>query len=80
MGMATSKQRICDGTIDDKSTGTMAASTNHCYDVMLRINGVPAVQTELKILGMSPRRAIMQIADCKFGPLAKSADRSPDCR
>jgi len=32
--------------------------SHHRYDVMLLINGVPAVQIELKSLGISPRRAI----------------------
>jgi len=35
------------------------------YDVMLLINGVPAVQIELKTLGISPRRAMQQIVDYK---------------
>jgi type I restriction enzyme R subunit len=35
------------------------------YDVMLLINGIPAVQIELKTLGISPRRAMQQIVDYK---------------
>lgn len=38
------------------------------YDVMLLINGVPVVQIELKTLGISPRRAMEQIADYKKDP------------
>jgi type I site-specific restriction-modification system R (restriction) subunit len=33
----------------------------HRYDVLLLINGVPAVQIELKSLGISPRRAMQQV-------------------
>ena len=32
-------------------------NSHHRYDVILLINGVPAVQIELKTLGISPRRA-----------------------
>jgi type I restriction enzyme R subunit len=38
------------------------------YDVMLLINGIPAVQVELKTLGISPRRAMQQIVDYKKDP------------
>ena len=38
------------------------------YDVMLLINGIPVVQIELKNLGISPRRAMQQIADYKKDP------------
>jgi len=38
------------------------------YDVILLINGVPAVQIELKSLGISPRRAMEQIVDYKNDP------------
>lgn len=38
------------------------------YDVMLLINGIPAVQIELKALGISPRRAMQQIVDYKKDP------------
>ena len=38
---------------------------HHRYDVILLINGVPAVQIELKTLGISPRRAMEQIVDYK---------------
>lgn len=37
----------------------------HRYDVLLLINGVPAVQIELKTLGINPRRAIEQIVEYK---------------
>jgi len=40
----------------------------HRYDVMLLINGIPAVQIELKTLGISPRRAMQQIVDYKSDP------------
>lgn len=39
--------------------------SHHRYDVMLLINGIPAVQIELKTLGISPRRAMQQIVDYK---------------
>ena len=38
------------------------------YDVMLLINGIPAVQIELKTLGISPRRAMQQIVEYKNDP------------
>lgn len=40
----------------------------HRYDVLLLINGVPAVQIELKTLGINPRRAIEQIVEYKNAP------------
>lgn len=40
----------------------------HRYDVLLLINGVPAVQIELKTLGITPRRAIEQIVEYKNDP------------
>ena len=40
----------------------------HRYDVLLLINGVPAVQIELKTLGISPRRAMQQIVDYRNDP------------
>ena len=43
-------------------------NSHHRYDVMLLINGVPAVQIELKSLGISPRRAMQQIVDYKSDP------------
>lgn len=43
-------------------------NSHHRYDVMLLINGVPVVQIELKTLGISPRRAMEQIADYKSDP------------
>ncbi|QIK81007.1 type I restriction endonuclease subunit R [Lysobacter sp. HDW10] len=39
--------------------------SHHRYDVILLINGVPAVQIELKTLGITPRRAIEQIVEYK---------------
>jgi type I restriction enzyme, R subunit len=42
--------------------------SNHRYDVILLINGVPVVQIELKTLQISPRRAIQQIVDYKGDP------------
>ncbi|WP_051081473.1 type I restriction endonuclease subunit R [Thioalkalivibrio sp. ALE16] len=42
--------------------------SHHRYDVLLLINGVPAVQIELKSLGISPRRAMQQIVDYKNDP------------
>ena len=43
-------------------------NSHHRYDVLLLINGVPVVQIELKTLGISPRRAMEQIADYKEDP------------
>jgi type I restriction enzyme R subunit len=43
-------------------------NSHHRYDVMLLINGIPAVQIELKTLGISPRRAMQQIVDYKSDP------------
>jgi type I restriction enzyme R subunit len=42
--------------------------SHHRYDVLLLINGVPAVQIELKTLGINPRRAMEQIVDYKNDP------------
>lgn len=42
--------------------------SHHRYDVILLINGVPAVQIELKTLGINPRRAIEQIVTYKNDP------------
>jgi len=39
--------------------------SHHRYDVLLLINGVPAVQIELKTLGINPRRALEQIVEYK---------------
>ena len=43
-------------------------NSHHRYDVILLMNGVPVVQIELKALGISPRRAMEQIADYKDDP------------
>lgn len=43
-------------------------NSNHRYDVILLINGVPFVQVELKSLGISPRRAMEQIVEYKNDP------------
>lgn len=42
--------------------------SHHRYDVLLLINGVPALQIELKTLGINPRRAMEQIVDYKNDP------------
>jgi type I restriction enzyme R subunit len=42
--------------------------SHHRYDVILLINGVPAVQIELKTLQISPRKAMQQIVDYKNDP------------
>ena len=42
--------------------------SNHRYDVILLINGVPVVQIELKTRGLTPRRAMEQIVDYKNDP------------
>jgi len=39
--------------------------SNHRYDVILLINGVPVVQIELKTLEISPKRAMQQIVNYK---------------
>lgn len=43
-------------------------TSHHRYDVILLINGIPAVQIELKSLTISPRRAMQQIVDYKNDP------------
>ncbi len=43
-------------------------NSNHRYDVILLINGIPVVQVELKTLEVSPRRAMQQIIDYKNDP------------
>ena len=43
-------------------------NSHHRYDVIILINGVPAVQIELKTLGINPRRAMEQIVDYKNDP------------
>lgn len=40
-------------------------NSNHRYDVILLINGIPVVQIELKSLHVSPNRAMQQIVDYK---------------
>ncbi len=43
-------------------------NSNHRYDVILLINGLPVVQIELKKLDISPRKAMQQIVDYKNEP------------
>lgn len=43
-------------------------SSYHRYDVVLLINGLPLVQIELKMLQISPRRAMEQIVNYKNDP------------
>lgn len=43
-------------------------NSNHRYDVILLVNGVPVVQVELKTLEISPRRAMQQVVDYKADP------------
>ncbi len=43
-------------------------NSNHRYDVILLINGIPVVQIELKTLEVSPRRAMQQIINYKNDP------------
>lgn len=50
--------------------------SHHRYDVLLLINGVPAVQIELKTLGISPRRAITSF---KASTLLKLNDHIQKC-
>ena len=40
-------------------------NSNHRYDIILLINGLPEVQIELKKLEISPRKAMQQIVDYK---------------
>ncbi|MCF6130894.1 type I restriction endonuclease subunit R [Flavobacterium wongokense] len=40
-------------------------NSNHRYDVIILINGLPVVQVELKGIGLSPRLAMQQIVDYK---------------
>ena len=40
-------------------------NSNHRYDVILLINGLPLVQIELKRIDVSPRKAMQQIIDYK---------------
>lgn len=43
-------------------------NSNHRYDVIILINGVPAVQVELKSLQIIPKKAMEQIVDYKNDP------------
>lgn len=52
--------------VNQLRTGT--DSSHHRYDVLLLINGIPAVQIELKTLGVTPRRAMEQIVAYKNDP------------
>lgn len=43
-------------------------NSNHRYDVIILINGVPAVQIELKSLQITPKKAMEQIVEYKNDP------------
>lgn len=43
-------------------------NSNHRYDVIILINGVPVVQVELKALQFTPKRAMEQIVEYKNDP------------
>ncbi len=43
-------------------------NSNHRYDVIILINGVPTVQVELKSLQITPKKAMEQIVDYKNDP------------
>ena len=43
-------------------------NSHHRYDVILLINGIPAVQIELKTLSISPKRAVEQVVEYKNDP------------
>ncbi|WP_297425665.1 type I restriction endonuclease subunit R [Clostridium sp.] len=43
-------------------------NSNHRYDVIILINGVPVVQVELKSLTITPKKAMEQIIDYKNDP------------
>ena len=51
-------------------------NSHHRYDVLLLINGVPAVQVELKTLGIVPRWAANQITDFKIDLWPNSFSRA----
>lgn len=53
-------------------------NSHHRYDVILLINGVPAVQIELKAHAVSPRRAMQQIVEYK-GQLGSGYRRTLLC-
>ncbi|MFH3575275.1 type I restriction endonuclease, partial [Acinetobacter baumannii] len=40
-------------------------NSNHRYDVIILINGVPVVQVELKSLQITPKKAMEQIVEYK---------------
>lgn len=43
-------------------------NSNHRYDVIILINGVPVVQVELKSITITPKKAMEQIVDYKNDP------------
>lgn len=43
-------------------------NSNHRYDVIILINGIPVVQVELKSLQITPKKAMEQIVDYKNDP------------
>jgi len=43
-------------------------NSHHRYDVIILINGIPAVQIELKTLQVTPKRAMQQIVEYKNDP------------
>lgn len=43
-------------------------NSNHRYDVILLINGIPVVQVELKTLQITPKKAMEQIVNYKNDP------------
>ncbi|WP_283608737.1 type I restriction endonuclease subunit R [Faecalispora anaeroviscerum] len=43
-------------------------NSNHRYDVIILINGIPVVQVELKTLQITPKRAMEQIVEYKNDP------------
>ena len=43
-------------------------NSHHRYDVIILINGIPAVQIELKTLQVTPKRAMEQIVEYKNDP------------
>jgi len=59
----------CKNTFEGVSQLRINTDNSHRrYDVILLINGIPAVQIELKSLGINPRRAIEQIVEYKNDP------------
>ena len=62
-GRMTRPERQLEEELLDELRRINTDNSHHRYDVLLLINGVPVPQIELKILGISPRRAMEQIVE-----------------